>query len=226
MWSQALSRFYYIWHIFGQGAPIRGFSSLWQDEREVSWLRQNARERGLEEGEGLGIQSPAAKSYRWQGWFMRSLGLIEGDRAIISPGPQLSGSLEECWRCESRCKLTPECLLCWPTPPSPWLWPCSPSFPTSTSKSERKQSSQSPEDNRGRARPPLLSQHLYSFISFSGLLLQGVIQHPCGLFSPTPLSTFSFPLLSFLASFSPLESSLLQTNNKVNRQSREHRKPI
>lgn len=64
------------------------------------------REGSIEEGEGLGIQSPAAQSYRWQGWFMRSRGPIEGDRAIISPGLQLSGSLMECWRCESGCKLT------------------------------------------------------------------------------------------------------------------------
>ncbi len=50
---------------------------------------------------------------------MRSLGLIEGDSAIISPGLQLSGSLGECWRCESRCKLTPECLLSLTNPTLP-----------------------------------------------------------------------------------------------------------
>ena len=50
------------------------------------------------DGEGPAIQSPAAKSYRLQGWFMRWRGLIEGDRAIISPGPQPSGSLMERWR--------------------------------------------------------------------------------------------------------------------------------
>lgn len=68
------------------------------------------------------------------------------------------------------------------TRPPSRLWPRSSSFHALTSKSERKQSSQSPEDNRREeARPPSpslsLSQHLSSFISFSSLLLHRVWYH-------------------------------------------------
>ena len=47
----------------------------------------------------------------------------------------------------------------------------------------------------------------YSLVFFSSIVL---IPHPCGLFSPTPLSpSHFFPLCP---SFSPLESSFLQEN--------------
>lgn len=81
-----------------------------------------------------------------------------------------------------------------------------------------------------RARPPLLSQLLPSFISVSGLLLSGVIPHPCGLHSHTPFFNFSFTDLCYLPLLSPIESSLLNSplfqSNKVNRQGYGHSKPI
>ena len=191
-------------------------------ERERERARETERERerggGLVEGAGLAIQSPAAKSYRLQGWFMRWRGLIEGDRAIISPGQPPSGSLMERWRWESRCKLTTKYFLCWPEPPpgcghvphlsTPWL--------PSQRESNLAEAQRTTGERRHVLSPSLpLSAPFLMYFFLQSSPPQGVIPHPHGLLYPTPLSTFSFYFLPF---FSPCKFSLFQENNKVNRQ--------
>lgn len=154
-------------------AHIRRFSGMWQGKREVCWLSQTSG----------GCWGSNCQQQRLV--YVLSQGLIEGDRAIILQRLRLSGSLMECWRCDSKCKLTPECLLCGPK--SSRQWPCSPSSPSWTSKSGRKQSGQSPKGNWGGGGGGGATATLISF-----LLLQGVIARLCALLSPKPLSMSSF----------------------------------
>lgn len=204
-WSQALSRFYYIWHIFGQGGSYKRVQQPVTGWERYLGLSQNMKERRMEEGGSrypiacskvlkmaVMVYAIATSDRRWLGYhFARSAGFWP-----------CNGMLEV-W-IEVQINTWVSSTLTDPPGCGHVLHPFSPRL-----GSQRKSNLAKAQRTTGRrAHPLLLSQLLPSFISVSGLLLSGVKPRPCGLFSHTPLSNFSFTVLCFLPLLSPLEPSL------------------
>lgn len=160
---------------------------------------------------------------------MRSLHLIEGDWAIISPGLQLFGPVMECWRCESRCKLTPECFLYWPIPLAVAMFSILPHLDLEV---REKAILPKPRGQQGGGHVLFFSlssfPHLFQFLVFSSQVWNHVpvvssLTHLSHLSPISPSQFYAFCPYSHPSGL--LSNYSLFQSNKVNRQGYEHRNP-